>query len=69
MPTPFEANSPVEIIVRTQSMKIRVRGMVQATHPGFGMGVRFSLKDAPEREQVQQLINVVSAGPTLEPTF
>jgi hypothetical protein len=69
MPTPFEANSPVEIIVRTQSMKIRVRGLVQATHPGFGMGVRFSLKDAPEREQVQQLINVVSAGPTLEPTF
>lgn len=69
MPTPFEVKSPVEIIVRTQSMKIRVRGFVQATHPGFGMGVRFTLNDAAEREQVQHLVDVISAGPTLEPTF
>lgn len=66
MPTPFEAQTNVEIVVRTNTMKIRVRGLVQSAHPGFGMGVRFNLKDAPERDQVQQLVSLISAGPVLE---
>jgi hypothetical protein len=37
-------------------MKVQVLGAVLATHPGFGMGVEFSLKSPYEREQVQQLI-------------
>jgi CheY-like chemotaxis protein len=53
---PFPAATRVEIVVRTKDMKLRVQGMVQSTHPGFGMGVAFSIQTAEEREQVQQLI-------------
>jgi CheY-like chemotaxis protein len=53
---PFPASTKVEIVVRTKEMKLRVQGMVQAMHPGFGMGVAFSIQTAEEREQVQQLI-------------
>ena len=53
---PFESGTTVEIVVRTEKMKVRVRGTVQAVHPGFGMGVRFSIATIAEREQVQQLI-------------
>jgi DNA-binding response OmpR family regulator len=67
MPSPFESQTGVEIIVRTKSMKIRVRGVVQSVHPGFGMGVRFTLKDASEADHVQQLVSLISAGPFLEP--
>ncbi len=53
---PFPPRTGVEIVVRTRDMKVRVRGTVQAVHPGFGMGVQFSLHTAHEREQVKQLI-------------
>ena len=67
MPSPFESRTLVEIIVRTQNMKIRVCGTVQSVHPGFGMGVRFTLKSASEREHVERLVSLVSAGSALEP--
>ena len=53
---PFPAGTAVEILVRTNEMKLRLKGGVQATHPGFGMGVSFSVQTAEEREQVQRLI-------------
>ncbi len=53
---PFPAGTAVEILVRTNEMKLRLKGGVQATHPGFGMGVSFSVQTVEEREQVQRLI-------------
>lgn len=53
---PFPAGTAVEILVRTNEMKLRLKGGVQATHPGFGMGVSFSVQTVEEREQVQKLI-------------
>ena len=53
---PFPSGTPVEIVVRTPTMKVRVQGIVQAIHPGFGMGVKFTLRTMEQREQVNQLI-------------
>src|SRR5207244_2014891 len=53
---PFPVGAAVEIIVRTLAMKLRVQGIVQVAHPGFGMGVKFTLKTAEQREQVEQLV-------------
>src|SRR5438067_3134564 len=53
---PFPSGSATEIIVRTVTMKLRVQGTVQVAHPGFGMGVKFTLKTAEQREQVEQLV-------------
>ena len=55
-PSPFSPNTVVDLVVRTKDLKLRVRGTVQVTHPGFGMGVQFSLNTVAEREQVKQLI-------------
>jgi hypothetical protein len=65
---PFPAGTAVDIVVRTQDMKLRVRGTVQAMHRGFGMGVRFTLNTAEERAQVEQLIACQADEPaTAEP--
>lgn len=64
-PSPFPSNTALEIVVRTHDMKLRVRGTVQVVHPGFGMGVQFSLKTADEREQVKQLIAAHAAEDSL----
>jgi CheY-like chemotaxis protein len=46
----------LEIVVRTQNLKFGIAGTVQSEHPGFGMGVRFSLRNEEQKKQVQQLI-------------
>jgi CheY-like chemotaxis protein len=66
MPSPLSGESPLEIVVRTADTKLRIRGEVLATHPGFGMGVRFVFRDSVEREEILRLLAVLAAGPTLD---
>jgi hypothetical protein len=58
---PFPAGSSVEIVVRTHEMKLRLSGAVQASHPGYGMGVAFELKAKDEQANVKKLIDFVAA--------
>lgn len=61
---PFPSGTSVEILVRTYEMKLRLRGVVQASHPGFGMGVAFALNAKEERENVKKLTDFVAATAT-----
>lgn len=66
MPSPLSGQSGVEILVRTVDAKFKIRGQVLATHPGFGMGVRFVFRDSAEREEILRLLAVLAAGPALD---
>lgn len=68
MPTPFPSGTRVEIVVRTQDLKLRVQGVVQTVHPGFGMGVQLTLKTAEHHDHVQTLIRLLEASAQTEPT-
>ena len=63
---PFPSGWSVEILVRTYEMKLRLRGTVQASHPGYGMGVAFQLTTKEEREGVKKLTAFVAT--TTEPS-
>jgi len=63
---PFVSGSSVEILVRTYEMKLRLRGTVQASHPGYGMGIAFDLKAKEGRENVRKLLEFVAS--TTEPS-
>lgn len=65
MPSPLSGQSGVEILVRTADTKLRIKGQVLATHPGFGMGVRFMFRDSVEREEVMRLLAILSTGDEL----
>ena len=67
MPSPLPVETKVEILVRTRDLKIRTRGVVQATHPGFGMGVKFDAEEPHERDEIQQLITLLDSQQALEP--
>ena len=58
---PFPMGSSVEILVRTYELKLRLSGTVQASHPGYGMGVAFDLKTKEEQLSVKRLIDFVAA--------
>ncbi len=66
VPARFPEGVTVEIVVRTYDMKLRVRGKVQASHPGFGIGVAFELTSREERDSVKQLTDFVAS--TTEPS-
>jgi c-di-GMP-binding flagellar brake protein YcgR len=66
VPLPFPVSASVEILVRTYELKLRLRGTVQASHPGYGMGVAFELKTKEEQENVRKLTDFVAA--TTEPS-
>lgn len=58
--SPFPSGTRVEILVRAQDMKLRVQGLVQSVHPGFGMGVQLVLKTPENHEDVQSLIRLLA---------
>ncbi|MGH9494246.1 MAG: PilZ domain-containing protein [Candidatus Sulfotelmatobacter sp.] len=62
---PFPQGSPVEIVVRTHEMKLRLSGLVQTSHPGYGMGIAFDLKTKDDQANVKKLTDFVAA--TTEP--
>jgi CheY-like chemotaxis protein len=67
MPLPFPKGTSIEITVRTYDLKLQLRGAVQASHPGYGMGVAFELQTDYERDQLQKLTDFVAAtGETSE---
>jgi CheY-like chemotaxis protein len=62
VPLPFPQGSSVEITVRTYQLKIRLRGIVQTSHPGYGMGVAFDLKAKDDSDHLKKLIDFVSSA-------
>ena len=58
---PFPQGSSVEILVRTYELKLRLRGTVQASHPGYGMGVAFELATKEEQTSVRKLTEFVAS--------
>lgn len=61
----FPKATRLEIVVRTEDLKLRVHGTVLNMHPGFGMGIEFTLRTDEHRKQVQQLIACARSGPKL----
>jgi hypothetical protein len=59
--SPFPQGSSAEIVVRTHELKLHLRGTVQASHPGYGMGVAFELKTKEEQMNVKKLTDFVAA--------
>ena len=59
---PFPRGSSVEILVRTHELKLRLRGTVQASHPGYGMGVAFEGKTKEEQSNVKKLTDYVASS-------
>ncbi len=66
MPSPLPGESEVEILVRTTDMKFKIEGEVLASHPGFGMCVRFVFQDPAKRTEILQLLGMLAAGPALD---
>jgi CheY-like chemotaxis protein len=61
----FPSGTGLEIVVRTEDLRLRIHGKVLSMHPGFGMGVEFSLRTDEHRKQVQQLIACAQSKPKL----
>ena len=59
---PSPQGSSKKILMRTYEMKLRPRGTVQASHPGYGMGVAFALMTKEEPFNLTKLMGLVAAA-------
>ncbi len=66
--SPFSPGTVVEIVVRTEALKVRLKGKVRSTHPGYGMGVEFVVRTREDRVQVERLISSQKAPLSVEQT-
>lgn len=62
MSLPFPTGSSVEIVVRTYELKLQLRGVVQASHRGHGMGIAFELNTKEEQANVKKLTDYVASA-------
>ena len=69
MNLPFAVGSSVEIVVRARELKLRLRGAVQTSHPGYGMGIAFEVKAKEDQASVKQLTDFVAATPNPQLRF
>jgi CheY-like chemotaxis protein len=60
---PFSVNTALRLNVRTQGFRLSLEGQVRITHPGTGMGVKFTSPPPGQAEQLQQLIEFVQGQP------
>jgi CheY-like chemotaxis protein len=54
--SPLPPGTVIEILVRTERLKVRLKGKVRSAHMGYGMGVEFVLNGPDEKEQVKKLM-------------
>ncbi len=64
--SPFPAGTVIEIVVRTETLKVRLKGKVRSTHLGYGMGVEFVVRTREDRVQVERLISGQKAPLSVE---
>ena len=61
MISPFPPGTTTDIIVRTEDLKVRLKGKVRSAHMGYGMGVEFALSGPDDKAQVKKLLEAQAA--------
>jgi hypothetical protein len=69
MISPFPPGTVIDIIVRTENFKTRLKGKVRSAHMGYGMGVEFMLNGPDDKAQVKKLLEAQASQSqiTVEP--
>lgn len=62
MISPLPPGTAIDIIVRTDDLKVRLKGKVRSAHMGYGMGVEFVLNGPADKEQVKKLMERQAAA-------
>jgi CheY-like chemotaxis protein len=58
--SPLPPGTVVDIIVRTEELKIRLKGKIRSAHAGYGMGVEFLLSGTDDKANLRRLMALQS---------
>jgi hypothetical protein len=59
--SPLSPGTVIDIIVRTEELKVRLKGKIRSAHAGYGMGVEFMLTGPSDKASVKQLMALQSS--------
>jgi CheY-like chemotaxis protein len=61
--SPFPERSVVDLYLRVNDTEVSAEGTVQVMHPEVGMGIEFASRTPAQREEVQNLLNLLTSCP------
>ena len=61
---PFPKGTQLEMELRTQDARLKLRGTVRSSHPGTGMGLQFGFENEEQQKQLQQIVQFLAVGST-----
>jgi CheY-like chemotaxis protein len=64
MARPFPWGTQLELELRTQDLRLKLKGTVRSSHPGTGMGLQFSFDNEEQQRQLQEIVQFLAAGAT-----
>ncbi len=61
--SPFPERSVIELCLEVNETEVSAEGTVQVMHPEVGMGIEFASRTPAQREEVQNLLNLLTSCP------
>ena len=65
MVRPFPRGTQLEMELRTQDIRLKLRGTVRSSHPGTGMGLQFGFDSEEQQRQLREIVQFLAAGSSL----
>lgn len=62
MSRPFPWGTHLELELRTQEIRLKLKGTVRSSHPGTGMGLQFSFENEEQQRQLLEIVRFLAAG-------
>lgn len=62
MVRPFPKGTQLEMELRTQGVRLRLKGTVRSSHPGTGMGLQFGFENDEQQRQLREIVQFLAAG-------
>jgi CheY-like chemotaxis protein len=56
---PYPVGTSLDVVLHTHEVKLALLARVQSSHPGLGMGVKFTLRSSEQRQQLGQIVDSV----------
>jgi hypothetical protein len=69
LPSPFPVQTTLTLSMSAAEFEVRAQGIVRVMHPEIGMGVEFTQRTEPQKEQVEKFIQTLAGNTGVTPNL
>jgi hypothetical protein len=69
LPSPYPVQTTLTLSMSAAEVEVRAQGIVRVMHPEIGMGVEFTQRTEPQKEQVEKFIQTLAGNTGVTPNL